>query len=52
LINSKIRGDLEEVSDMKSVPNWISYLHENFWTFIPLLDILFYFLKLKTDLAF
>jgi hypothetical protein len=25
----KIRGDLKEVSNMKSVKNWISYLHAN-----------------------
>jgi hypothetical protein len=25
----KICGDLEEADNMKSVPNWISYLHVN-----------------------
>jgi hypothetical protein len=43
---------LEEVSNMKSVPNWISYPHENFWIFIPPLAILFYFLNSKIDLDF
>jgi hypothetical protein len=25
----KIRAGLKEVANMKNVPNWISYLHEN-----------------------
>jgi hypothetical protein len=33
--------DLEEVSSMKSVPNWISYLHEFFWNFSQLITISF-----------
>jgi hypothetical protein len=37
---------------MKSVPNWISYLHANFWIFSPFLAILFNFLKSKTNLDF
>jgi hypothetical protein len=28
------RGDLEEVSNMRSVPNWISYLHANSWILV------------------
>jgi hypothetical protein len=30
---------------MKSVPNWISYLHANCWIFDPFLAILINFLK-------
>jgi hypothetical protein len=41
----KIRGDLEEVANMKSVPNWISYLHANSWIFTPFLAILIDFLN-------
>jgi hypothetical protein len=37
---------------MKSVPNQISYLHANSWSFGPFLAILINFLKLKTDLDF
>jgi hypothetical protein len=43
---------LEEVDKMRSVPNWISYLHANFWIFSPFLAILINFLKLKIDLDF
>jgi hypothetical protein len=35
----KIRGELEEVSIMKSVPNWIFYLHDFFWILIPFIAI-------------
>jgi hypothetical protein len=37
---------------MISIPNWISYLHANFWIFSPPLAILFNFLKSKTYLDF
>jgi hypothetical protein len=37
---------------MKSIPNWVSYLHANSWTFSPFLPILINFLKLKIDLDF
>jgi hypothetical protein len=37
---------------MKSVPNWICYIHANSWTFSPSLAILFNFLEPKTDLDF
>jgi hypothetical protein len=37
---------------MKSVPNRISYHHENFEIFSPFLAILIKFLKSKTDLDF
>jgi hypothetical protein len=37
---------------MKSVPNWISYIHANSWTCSPSLAILFNFLEPKTDLDF
>jgi hypothetical protein len=47
-----MHGGLEEVDKMKSVPNWISYLHEISWIFSPFLDILVSFLKLKIDSAF
>jgi hypothetical protein len=43
---------LEEVANMRSVPNWIYYLHANYWIFSPPLAILFNFLKSKTDLDF
>jgi hypothetical protein len=48
----KTRGDLEEVANIKTVPNWISYLHQNFWIFSPFLDILINFLKSKIDIDF
>jgi hypothetical protein len=35
---------------MRSVPNWISYLHANSWIFNPFLAILINFLKSKIDL--
>jgi hypothetical protein len=34
----KICGDLEEVAIMKSVPNWISYIHKFYRIFIPFLS--------------
>jgi hypothetical protein len=34
---------LKEAANMKSVKNWISYLHANSWIFIPHLAILFNF---------
>jgi hypothetical protein len=37
---------------MKSIPNYISYLHVNSWIFSPFLDILINFLKSKTDIDF
>jgi hypothetical protein len=37
---------------MKSVQNWIYYLHENSWIFSPPLAILFNFLNSKIDLDF
>jgi hypothetical protein len=37
---------------MKSVSNWILYLHANFWIFSPPLAILFNFLNSKIDLEF
>jgi hypothetical protein len=37
---------------VKSVSNWISYLHANFWIFSPPLAILFNFLNSKIDLEF
>jgi hypothetical protein len=43
---------LEEVANMKSDPNWISYLHANSWIISPFLTILINFLKSKTDLEF
>jgi hypothetical protein len=43
---------LEEVANIKNVPNWISYLHPNSWIFDPFLDVLINFLNLKTDLNF
>jgi hypothetical protein len=43
---------LEEVANIKSVPNWISYLHANSWIFGPFLSILINFLNSKTDLDF
>jgi hypothetical protein len=43
---------LEEVYNMKSVPNWISYLHENSWIFCPPLAILLNFLISKIGLDF
>jgi hypothetical protein len=45
-------GDLEEVANMKSVSNWISYHHENSWIVSLFLSILINFLKAKTDLDF
>jgi hypothetical protein len=48
----EIRRYLEDVSNMKSVTNLISYLHENSWIFISLLAILFNFLNSKTDPRF
>jgi uncharacterized protein involved in cysteine biosynthesis len=45
-------GHLEEVASMGSVPDWISYLHANFWIFGPLLAILINFLKSKIDIEF
>jgi hypothetical protein len=43
---------LEEISRMKSVPNYIFYLHANSWIFGPFLAILINFLNLKIDLDF
>jgi hypothetical protein len=43
---------LEEVGNIKSVPNWISNLHANSWIFIPSQAILTNFLKAKRDLDF
>jgi hypothetical protein len=43
---------LEDVANMKSVTNLISYLNENSWIFIPPIAILINFLKLKTELIF
>jgi hypothetical protein len=48
----KIRGDLEEISNIRSVSNWISYLHANSWIFGSFLDILINFLNSKRDLDF
>jgi hypothetical protein len=48
----QIGGELEEVSNMKTVSNSISYLHANSWIFGPFLDILINFQKLKTDIDF
>jgi hypothetical protein len=45
----KIRGDLEEDVIRKSVPNWISYLHEFFRSFPYLLSI---FLTWKMNFGF
>jgi hypothetical protein len=47
-----ISGDLEEVSNMKSVPNGISYSNAKSWIFGPFLNILNNFQKSKTDLQF
>jgi hypothetical protein len=43
---------LEEDSNMKSVQNWISYIHANSWSFSPFIAILIIFLMSKTDLDF
>jgi hypothetical protein len=45
-------GDFEDVANMKSVQNSISYLHENFYIFSPSLVILFNLLEPKSDLGF
>jgi hypothetical protein len=45
----KIHGDLEEDVIRKSVPNWISYLHEFFRSFPHMLSI---FLAWKMDFGF
>jgi hypothetical protein len=43
---------LEEAANMKSVPNWISYLPANSRIFGPFLAILINFRKSKTNLEF
>jgi hypothetical protein len=40
-----MHGDLEEVSNMRSVSNSISYLHTNSWIVGPFIAILINFLK-------
>jgi hypothetical protein len=45
-------GDLEEVANMKIVPNWISYHHVNSWIVDPFLSIVINLLKSKIDLDF
>jgi hypothetical protein len=37
---------------MKSVQNWISYIHANFYIFSPSLAILFNLLDPESDLGF
>jgi hypothetical protein len=43
---------LEKFANLRSVPNWISYLQTNSWFFSPFQDILFNFLRSKTGLDF
>jgi hypothetical protein len=43
---------LEEVENMKSVPNWASCLHANSWIFSTFLAIFIKFLNSKTDIEF